>query len=112
MQKDSALLLVVIKENSSKKATGFNSTYLHNIPAKKPLEIPLKTGLSQILVTERQANSIPQRPMSTLETGFSDTNFSMFFGEGDGTVDWTFFRKPSTVGHKTGILFKAADHVS
>lgn len=102
-----------MKENSSREATGFNGTYLHSILAKK-LEIPLKTGVSLILVTERQANSIPQRPMSTLdtETGLSNINFSMFFGEGDGTVDWTFFRRLSTVGHETGILFKAADHAS
>lgn len=52
--------------------------------------------------------------MGTLdtETGLSDITFSMSFGEGDGTVDQTFFRRLSTAGHKSGILFKAADHTS
>jgi len=52
--------------------------------------------------------------MGTLdtETGLSSINFSMFFGEDDGTVDWTFFRRLNAVGHKTGILFKAADHAN
>lgn len=52
--------------------------------------------------------------MSTLDTatGLSDMNFDMFFGEGDGRADWTFFRRPSTVGHETGILFKAVDGAS
>lgn len=105
-------------ENSFKKLTGFNSTCLKGIstlslsPAPRDLEIPLKADRAFPNSDEEKANSIPQRPMYTLDIGIglSAISFSIFFGK--GPADWTFFSRKSAVGHRTGIFFKAADHAS
>lgn len=105
-------------ENSFKKLTGFDSVCLKRIPtpslpsAPRDLEIPLKADRAFLNSAEKKANSIPQRPVYTLDIGrgLSAISFSISFGK--GTADWTFFSRKSAVGHRTGIFFKAADHAS
>lgn len=62
---------------------------------------------------ERWAIRVPQGAVSTLDTGtgLSDTNFSMA-PAGVVAQENGFSSGEQLLGHKAGILFKAADHTS